>query len=294
MLTFDEKNFEHFFEKFRKKISKNFQILFFSETHFEQENFFFIFRPNVPKNLLKFWQNPKIFFCWKLFWAWKKHYLTLFCWPLTKFDKKHFNMAQTWSQTAILRWSLWRCCFFQLFVFHFQYFVENYMFQMALFDQGWTDWLLFWTHLNSFWQAETAFEPKSHWTVVEHGNSLWPTWNKFKQLFGFWEHSIWELSWNLANIEDDFRTSDPSGSLLPSQFNDNIIQRDTCAQSGSLVTWKMDWGWPSGCNLGTWITFHFRSGFKVQQLNNFTKKGWQKVTCDTCIHAQTNVLFNFL
>ena len=54
MLTFDEKNFEHFFEKFRKKISKNFQILFFSETHFEQEKFFFIFRPNVPKNLLKF------------------------------------------------------------------------------------------------------------------------------------------------------------------------------------------------------------------------------------------------
>ena len=87
MLTFDEKNFEHFFEKLQKKISKNFQILFFSETHFEQEKKIFIFRPNVPKNLLKFWQNSKIIFCWKLFWARKKHILTLFCWPLTKFDK---------------------------------------------------------------------------------------------------------------------------------------------------------------------------------------------------------------
>ena len=83
MLTFEEKNFEHFFEKFRKKISKNFQILFFSETHFEQEKFFFIFRPNVPKNLLILTKSKK-FFLLKIILSMKK---TLFDLILLTFDK---------------------------------------------------------------------------------------------------------------------------------------------------------------------------------------------------------------
>ena len=145
------------------------------------------------------------------------------------------------------------------------------------------------TSRNSFWTKVTL---DSCWTWQQPLTNLEQVQTTFWFLRTF--HLRAQLKLSKHRIEDDFRTSDPSGSLLPSQFNDNSIQRDTCAQSGSLVTWKMDWGWPSGCNLGTWITFHFRSGFKVQQLNNFTKKGWQKVTCDTCIHAQTNVLFNFL
>ena len=74
-----------------------------------------------------------------------------------------------------------------------------------------------------------------------------------------------ESSGNLSNMAYEFRTSDPSGSLLMTTCWFGSI---TCDLEDGLMI-----------DLWTWITFHLnqenakncRSWFKVEQLNNSTK-----------------------
>ena len=92
------------------------------------------------------------------------------------------------------------------------------------------------TSRNSFWTKVTL---DSCWTWQQPLTNLEQVQTTFWFLRTF--HLRAQLKLSKHRIEDDFRTSDPSGSLLPSQFNDNSIQRE-------ILVLNLDHLW-----LGRWI-----------------------------------------
>ena len=104
------------------------------------------------------------------YYLWRKIYIFLFKLIELKLDKN-------WNESRNIVWNCQKLkniaklqfnFFFSTFL-HFQYLFEIYM-DYNKFEQK----QLFWPHLNSFWTKmknftpERAFEPNSHWTVVEH------------------------------------------------------------------------------------------------------------------------------